>query len=93
MGLKELSPIADVMVRMLLFMDPPSHTRLRSHALEAFTPRRVEGLRPRIQQIVDSLLDAVQPNGSMDVMADFANPLPAIVTAEMLGVPSEITGS
>src|SRR5947208_299090 len=56
-GLSELNPIAQVMVRMLLFMDPPAHTRLRSHVLEAFTARRVEALRPRIQKIVENLLD------------------------------------
>jgi hypothetical protein len=87
MGLSTLSPIAQVMVKQMLFMDPPAHTRLRSLASKAFTPRRVEVLRSHIQEIVNTLLDAVQPAGRMDVMADLANPLPAIVTAEMLGVP------
>ncbi len=88
LGLATLSPIAEVLVRMMLFMDPPAHTRLRALAAHAFSPRRVEALRAHIQDIVDSLLDAVLPRGGMDVLADFANRLPAIVTAEMLGVPA-----
>jgi cytochrome P450 len=88
MGLGALSPIAQVMVRQMLFMDPPAHTRLRNLAAKAFTPRRVERLRPHIQEIVDGLLDRVQAQGRMDVIADLAYPLPAIVTAEMLGVPT-----
>jgi pimeloyl-[acyl-carrier protein] synthase len=88
MGLAALSPIAQVMVQQMLFMDPPAHTRLRSLAAKAFTPRRVELLKPHIQEIVDSLLDRMQAHGRMDVIADLAYPLPAIVTAEMLGVPT-----
>ena len=87
MGLSALSPIALVMVRQMLFMDPPDHTRLRTLASAAFTPRRVELLRSHIQEIMDGLLDAVISKGRMDVIADFASPAPAIVTAEMLGVP------
>jgi pimeloyl-[acyl-carrier protein] synthase len=89
MGLAHLNPIAQVMVRQMLFMDAPAHTRLRSLASYAFTPQRVAVLRERIQQIVESLLDAVQSKGRMDVIADLADPLPNIVTAEMLGVPVE----
>ena len=87
MGLSDLEPIAQVMVKQMLFMDAPSHTRLRALASSAFTPRRVEVLRSHILEIANSLLDAVQNNGCMDVIADFAAPLPAIVTAELLGVP------
>jgi hypothetical protein len=87
MGLAALSPIAQVMVRQMLFMDPPDHTRLRTLASAAFTPRRVELLRSHIQEIMDGLLDAVISKGRMDVIADFASPAPAIVTAELLGVP------
>ena len=87
MGLSALVPLAEVMVRQMLFLDPPDHSRIRGLASKAFTPRRVEALRSHIQEIVDSLLDAVQPHGHMDVIADLAYPLPAIVTAEMLGVP------
>jgi pimeloyl-[acyl-carrier protein] synthase len=89
MGLSVLNPIAQVMVRQMLFLDPPAHTRLRSLASQAFTPRRVEVLRSHIQEITDGLLDAAEDKGRMDVIADLAEPLPCIVTAEMLGVPVE----
>ena len=71
----------------MLTSDPPEHTRLRRLVSKAFTPRMVEGLRPRIQEIVDRLLDAAAQNGRMDVIRDLAYPLPVIVIAEMLGVP------
>jgi pimeloyl-[acyl-carrier protein] synthase len=88
LGLSTLAPVAQVMVRQMLFMDAPAHTRIRGLASQAFTPRRVERLRAHLQEIVDGLLDRVVPRGRMDVLGDFANPLPAIVSAEMLGVPS-----
>jgi cytochrome P450 len=88
MGLGDLTPIAQVMVQQMLFMDAPAHTRLRGLCAEAFTPHRVEALRSHIQEIANRLLDHVQATGHMDVIADFAAPLPAIVTAEMLGVPT-----
>jgi pimeloyl-[acyl-carrier protein] synthase len=87
MGMSALGPIARVMVQQMLFLDPPAHTRLRALASAAFTPGRVERLRAHIQDITDSLIDAALAKGRMDVIADFANPLPATVTAEMLGVP------
>jgi len=87
MGLSALTPIARVMVKQMLFMDAPSHGRIRGIASRAFTPRRIEGLRSHIGDIVNGLLDAVEPNGRMDVIEDLAYPLPAIVTAELLGVP------
>jgi pimeloyl-[acyl-carrier protein] synthase len=89
MNLSAISPIAAVMVKQMLFLDAPAHTRLRSLASSAFTPARVRVLRSHIQQIADTLIDAAmaaQP-GEMDIIAEFAEPLPAIVTAEMLGVP------
>jgi pimeloyl-[acyl-carrier protein] synthase len=89
MGLSVLNPIAQVMVKQMLFLDPPAHTRIRGLASAAFTPQRVEGLRSHIRDIVRSLLENVEPNGSMDIIADLAEPLPCIVTAEMLGVPVE----
>jgi hypothetical protein len=89
MGLGALNPIAAVMVRQMLFLDPPAHTRIRGLASSAFTPRRVAVLRSHIQDITNRLLDAVQPQGRLDVIKDLAEPLPAIVTAEMLGVPTE----
>src|SRR6266496_371798 len=88
LGLEALTPLAKVMVHQMLFLDPPAHGRVRGLASKAFTARRVESLRSHIQDITDSLLDAVQDKGHMDVIADLAYPLPAIVTAEMLGVPT-----
>src|SRR5229473_4062224 len=88
LGLEAFTPLARVMVRQMLFLDPPAHGRVRGLASKAFTPRRVEVLRSHIQDITDSSLDAVQDKGHMDVIADLAYPLPAIVTAEMLGVPT-----
>jgi len=87
MGLSEMVPIAQLMVQLMLFMDPPAHTRLRSLASQAFSPARVETLRTHIREIVNRLLDAVQDKHRMDVIHDLGEPLPAIVTAEMLGVP------
>lgn len=88
MGLSSMGPIAQVMMRQLLFMDPPLHTALRAVASAAFTPHKVEALRSHIRDIVNVLIDVVGPAGRMDVMADLANRLPAIVSAEMLGVPT-----
>jgi cytochrome P450 len=88
MGLSTLAPIGEVLVRQMLFMDGPAHSRIRGLVSGAFTPHRVELLRSRIQQITDGLLDAVQGKGYMDVIADLADPLPAVVTAEMLGLPA-----
>jgi cytochrome P450 len=73
----------------MLFLDPPQHTRVRRLASAAFTPRRVNRLRDHIEQIAESLIDSAVARGEMEVMEDLANPLPAIVTAEMLGVPIE----
>ena len=87
MGLSALNPVAQVMVRQMLFLDAPAHTRLRSLASVAFTPSRVERLRAHIQEIVDGLLDRVESAGQSDLIADLAEPMPAIVTAELMGVP------
>jgi cytochrome P450 len=73
--------------RDMLQVDPPDHTRLRGLVSQAFTPRMIEQLHPRIQQITDGLLDAVQDQGRMDLIADFALPLPITVISEMLGIP------
>jgi cytochrome P450 len=71
----------------MLRTDPPDHTRLRNLVSKAFTPRAVEALRPRIEAIVEELLDDVAGRGEMDVIRDLAYPLPVIVIAEMLGLP------
>jgi cytochrome P450 len=76
--------------RHMLSVDPPDHTRLRRLVSAAFSPRRVEGMRPRVQTIVDNLLDelALQgPDSRVDLVAAFAFPLPFTVICELLGVP------
>jgi pimeloyl-[acyl-carrier protein] synthase len=90
MGCDGLNPIARIMLKQLLFMDAPSHTRLRGLAATAFSPRRVEALRIHIHEIAEGLVDKIldKERGKLDLIADFAEPFPAIVTAEMLGVPT-----
>ena len=72
-----------------LFRDPPDHTRLRGLVQKAFTPRVVEGLRGRIEAICDELLDEALERGAVDLVADYAYPLPVQIIVEMLGVPAE----
>jgi cytochrome P450 len=77
----------DFLSRSMIGADPPEHTRLRRLVSKAFTARRVEGLRPRVQEITDALLDRITPRGSADLVADFGLPLPITVIGELLGVP------
>jgi cytochrome P450 len=77
----------DFLSRSMIGADPPAHTRLRRLVSKAFTARRVEGLRPRVQEITDALLDGITPRGSADLVAEFALPLPVTVIGELLGVP------
>jgi pimeloyl-[acyl-carrier protein] synthase len=86
------SPFFEVFQRSVLGLDPPDHTRLRSLATKAFTPRAVERMRPRISAIVDELLASALARGHIDIIADLAYPLPVIVIAEMLGVPASDRG-
>jgi len=79
-------------LKSLIHSDPPDHTRLRGLITKAFTPRVVEAMRPRIQQITVELLDAVRPDGRMDVVKDLAIPLPVTVLAEIFGVPKSDLG-
>lgn len=84
---KGLSPeLAGIVRKNLLMLDPPDHTRIRNLVNKAFTPRRVERLRPRIQAVVDEVLDGIAPGDEIDLVEDFAVPIPIIVIAEMLGV-------
>jgi cytochrome P450 len=82
-------PVYRSMRHWMLQQDPPDHTRLRGLVVKAFTARRVEDMRPRIQEIVDTALDRVAAQGRMDLIADFAFRLPVIVICEMLGIPKE----
>ena len=89
LGLGEIGPLAEVMCRQMLFLDAPAHTRMRKLCSAAFTPRRVQALERHIVQIANDLVDAALPHGQIDVVSDFAERLPAIVTAHLLGMPPE----
>jgi cytochrome P450 len=71
----------------LIHSDPPDHTRLRALVTKEFTPNIVEQMRPRIQAVVNALLDAAEVKGEMDIIPDLATALPVGVIAEILGVP------
>jgi cytochrome P450 len=75
--------------RNMLDLDPPDHTRLRALVHKTFTPRLIEQMRERIQGLTDELLDNVQDQGRMDVIRDYALPVPTTIIAEILGVPVE----
>ena len=77
------------MQHWMLQQDPPDHARLRGLVVRAFTARRVEDMRPRIQAIVDATLDRMAPLGRADLIAEFAFRLPVVVICEMLGIPEE----
>jgi cytochrome P450 len=76
-------------VRNMARMDPPVHTRVRGLVAKAFTPRRIEAMRPRIQVITDGLIAAFRPRGHADLVAEFAQPLPLTVISELFGMPAE----
>lgn len=76
-------------MRTLLMVDPPDHTRLRSLVSKAFTPRMIEQMRPRVQQIADELVDTMQGEQEVDFIPAFAYPLPITVISELLGIPAE----
>jgi cytochrome P450 len=82
-------PVFRSMSHWMLQQDPPDHTRLRGLVVKAFTARRLENLRPRIQQIVDETLDRLVPQGHMDLIEDFAFRLPVTIICDMLGIPEE----
>ncbi|MFF2569388.1 cytochrome P450 [Streptomyces sp. NPDC058084] len=81
-------PEEEIIGPHLLIVDPPDHTRLRKLVTGEFTGRRVEALRPRVQQLTDELLDAMAPAGRADLVDSFAFPLPVTVICELLGVPA-----
>ena len=82
-------PVFRSMSHWMLQQDPPDHSRLRGLVVKAFTARRVEDMRPRIQQIVDQTLDAIIGHGHMDLIEDFAFRLPVTIICDMLGIPEE----
>ena len=88
MGLSVLAPYAELMLKQILFMDPPMHAGMRAMCATAFTPRRMEALRQKTAEIANELIDRVIDRGSMDVIADFAAPFPARVLAVLMGLPA-----
>ncbi|WP_213287734.1 cytochrome P450 [Bradyrhizobium sp. sGM-13] len=82
-------PVFRSMSHWMLQQDPPDHTRLRGLVVKAFTARRVEDMRPRIQQVVDETLDRIIPQGQMDLIEDFAFRLPVTIICDMLGIPDD----
>ena len=87
--LEKIAPLIRHYSTGLINVDPPDHTRMRALVHKAFSPRVLERLRSHIQEITDELLDEVQPRGEMEVIREFAYPLPVIVIAELMGVPQE----
>jgi cytochrome P450 len=85
----DLSDLQDLFGRVMIFADPPDHTRLRRIVGKAFTLRAVEDMRPRIAATVDRLLDGVAVDGGADLVEALAFPLPVTVISDMLGVPDE----
>ena len=88
-----MKPFSEMMLQQMLFMDGAMHARLRGICSAAITPRKVEELRAVIESIANGLIDKFIAKGRMDMLADFANPLPAIVTATMLVCQLKIIGS
>ncbi|WP_437327503.1 cytochrome P450 [Sorangium sp. So ce381] len=86
---QRLEPLRRNLASWALLLDPPEHTRIRSLINKAFVPRLVEGLRSRVETLVNELLDAVAPTGRMDVLRDLGDLLPLLVIGEVLGVPVE----
>jgi cytochrome P450 len=86
----EFSELARMLGLWLIFMDPPEHTRLRKLLNKGFSPAAIEGLRPQIEAIVDRMLQPLQHGSEVDLMREFANPMPVRIISEMLGVPQEL---
>ena len=91
LGLPEENPDYEPFIKLgrhsMFDQEPPEHTRLRSLVHKAFTPRRIRDMQIHIQAITDDLLDTVQDKGEMDILEDFAVPLPVTVIAQLLGIP------
>ena len=85
----ERQPTYDILMDWLVFRDPPDHTRLRRLVSRAFTPRAVEAWRERVTGVVDDLIEGLSVRDRFDLIEDFAYPIPAVVIAEMMGVPPD----
>jgi len=86
----EFSELARMLSLWLIFMDPPEHTRLRKLLNKGFSPAVMEGLRPQIEDIVDKMLKPLQHGSELELMFEFANPMPVRIILEMLGIPQEL---
>ncbi len=86
----EFAELARMLGLWLIFMDPPEHTRLRKLLNKGFSAAAVEGLRPQVEAIVDQMLKPLQHGSEVDLMRDFANPMPVRIILEMLGIPQEL---
>ncbi|MGB8990153.1 MAG: cytochrome P450 [Candidatus Sulfotelmatobacter sp.] len=86
----EFNELARMLGLWLIFMDPPEHTRLRKLLNKGFSPAAIEGLRPQVEAIVDRMLQPLQHGSGVDLMREFANPMPVRIISEMLGVPQEL---
>jgi len=82
-------PTFDVLLNWMVFMDPPDHTRVRKLVMPAFTPNAVAKMRPRVAEVVEESMANVRDRESFDFIRDFAYPVPAIIIAELIGVPPE----
>lgn len=89
LGLAVMSPFSETMRMQMMFMDGPKHKQLRGICSSAFMPNRVEQLREEIESTANRLIDVVQASGQLDLIADFADPLPSIVSARLIGIPLE----
>jgi cytochrome P450 len=89
----EFSELAHMLSLWLIFMDPPEHTRLRKLLNKGFSAAAVEGLRPQAEAIVDQMLTPLQHGTQVDLMREFANPMPVRIISELLGVPQAMYGT
>jgi cytochrome P450 len=86
----EFSELARMLGLWLIFMDPPEHSRLRKLLNKGFSPAAIEGLRPQVEAIVDQMLSPLKRGAEVDLMREFANPVPVRIILEMLGIPQEL---
>ena len=89
----EFSELARMMGLWLIFMDPPEHTRLRKLLNKGFSAAAVEGLRPRAEAIVEQMLAGLKTGSEVELMREFANPMPVRIISELLGVPQALHGT
>jgi len=89
----EFAELARMLSLWLIFMDPPEHTRLRKLLNKGFSAAAVEGLRPQAEAIVDQMLKQLPHGSDIDLMREFANPMPVRIISELLGVPQALHGT